>query len=172
MVHVSVAREWCTRVVHESGARERGSADLWVNSLQSLRRLAWGKSRQTLVDWAWDLQTNFSRLGTGPPGQTLVDWEWGLQDKQAVEKSRLVEEEMLLSQESRWYCYKAAPGTKEQQKNSRRTAAPPQRSQDQGSRQWWSEDWRGKAVVDAGAEVILMLLAEVGLLIYPGADFP
>ena len=56
-----------------------------------------------------------SRLGMGPPEQTLVDWTWDLQSKQAVEKSRLVEEKMLSRQESRQYCYKAAPGTEEQQ---------------------------------------------------------
>ena len=49
-----------------------------------------------------------------PPGQTLVDWAWDLQEKQAAEKSHLVEE-MLSRQESRLYCYKAAPGTEEQQ---------------------------------------------------------
>ena len=51
-------------------------------------------------------------------------------------------------------------------------AAPPQRSQDQGSRQWRSEDWRGGAVVDAGNEVILTPLAEISWLIYPGAGSP
>ena len=51
-------------------------------------------------------------------------------------------------------------------------AAPPQRSQDQGSRRWWGEDWRGGAVVDAGAEVIQLDLAEISLLIYPGAGSP
>ena len=56
-----------------------------------------------------------------------------------------------------------------EQKNSRKTAALPWRSRDQGSRQWRSEDWRGGAVVEAGAEVIMTLLAEVGLLIYQGA---
>ena len=51
----------------------------------------------------------------GSPGQTLVDWAWDLEGKQAAEKSRLVEEKMLSRQESRRYCYKAAPGTEEQQ---------------------------------------------------------
>ena len=62
-----------------------------------------GPPGQTLVD------------GHGPSGQTLVDWAWALQEKQAVEKSRLVEEEMLSRQESSRYCYQAAPGTEEQQ---------------------------------------------------------
>ena len=35
--------------------------------------------------------------------QALVDWEWDLQEKQGVEKSRLVEEEMLSWKESRRY---------------------------------------------------------------------
>ena len=34
--------------------------------------------------------------------------------------------------------------------------APPQRSQDQGSRQWCSEEWSGGAVGDAGAEVTML----------------
>ena len=50
----------------------------------------------------------------GPPGQTLEDWVWDLQVKHALEKSRLVEEEILSRQESRRYCYKAAPGTEQQ----------------------------------------------------------
>ena len=62
-----------------------------------------------------EVETNFSRLGMGPPGQTLVDWACYLQGKQAVEKWRLVDEEMSSRQESRRYCYKAAPGTEEQQ---------------------------------------------------------
>ena len=63
-----------------------------------------GPPGQTLVDWAWDLH-----------GKQAFDLAWDLQSKQAVEKSRLVEEEMLSRQESNRYCYKAAPGTEEQQ---------------------------------------------------------
>ena len=44
--------------------------------------------------------------------------------------------------------------------------------QDQGNRRWWSEDWRGGAVADAGAEVIMPDLAEISLLIHPGAGSP
>ena len=65
-------------------------------------RLGMGSPGQTLVDWAWDTsRANSSQLGMGPPGQTPVDWAFNLQGKQAVEKSWLVEEEMLLRQESR-----------------------------------------------------------------------
>ena len=82
----------------------------------------------------------------GPPGQTLVDWAWVLQGN----SSRL---EM------------GPPGE-----------AAPQQIQDQGSRRRLerrrSEDWRAGAVVDAGAEVILPDLAEISLLIYPGAGSP
>ena len=91
-------------------------------------------------------RANFSRLGMEPPGQTLVDWVWDFQEKQQA----------ILIQFST---------------GNRRTAALPRQSRDQGSRRWRSEDWRGEAVVEAGAEVIMNLLAEVGLLIYPGAGF-
>ena len=104
--YVSGARELCMRVVHESGAREWCTRERLhglvskqpaVSSLACVREveanfspLGMEPPGQTLVDWAWE-----------PPGQTLVDWAWALQGKQAVEKSRLVEEEMLSKQESR-----------------------------------------------------------------------
>ena len=48
-----------------------------------------------------------SRLGIGLLVEAIVDWEWYIQEKQAVEKSRLVEEEMLSRQESRrfWWIW-------------------------------------------------------------------
>ena len=42
--------------------------------------------------------------------------------------------------------------------------APPQQSQDQGSRQWRSEDWRGEAVGDAGAEVTMLFWLKLACL--------
>ena len=42
--------------------------------------------------------------------------------------------------------------------------APPQWSQDQGSRRWWSEDWRGGAVGDAGAEVTMLFWLKLACL--------
>ena len=42
-------------------------------------------------------------LALGEMEQALVDWTWVLQEKQAVEKSRLVEEEMLSWHDSRRY---------------------------------------------------------------------
>ena len=89
----------------------------------------------------------------GPPGQKLVDWVWDLQGKQAVEKSRLVEE-ILSRQESRRYCYKAAPGTEEQQlllSEARTRAAG------------------GGEVKTGEEELLLPNLAEISLLIYPDA---
>ena len=101
-------------------------------------------------------EKNFSRLGMGPPGQTLVDWAWNLQN--------LVNWAWNLQEKQQAILIQGSTG-------NRRTAAHPRQSRDQGSRRWQSEDWRwrGGTVVEAGAEVIINLLAEVGLLIYPGA---
>ena len=83
-----------------------------------------------------------------PPGQTLVDWALNLQGKLLVDWKWALQEKQLLLSEAR---NRAAGGGEVERRRL---------------------DWRGGAVVDAGAEVILPDLAEIGLLIYPGAGSP
>ena len=77
MVHESGAREWCTRVVHESSARDYVSGAR--EYVSGAREYVSGAQEYVSV-WVVH-EKNFSELGMGPPEKTLVDWSWVLQSK-------------------------------------------------------------------------------------------
>ena len=147
--------------MHESstsGAREVHEITQWCTS-------------KTLVDWAWVLQAKLKlcRLGIGPPRKNSNYTGNGSSRPNRQSTGNGTSRETLIRLGMR---PPGEAGSRLGMKPPGQTlinwtwvlqekAAPPQQSQDQGSRRWWSEDWREGAVVDAGAEVILPNLAEM-----------
>ena len=154
--YVSGAWEWWTKVVHESTWVVHKSS--WV--VHAITWVSEWCTWKTLVDWTWVLQgklqstghgfsrANISRLGMSAPGQTLNDWAWNLQGKEAVDWAWDLQDKLF---------FRLGMGPAGQT-FSRLCMGPPGEAlllskARTSSRQWWSEDWRGGAVVDAGAEV-------------------
>ena len=159
------------RVVHESGAREYVSgAREYMGGAREYVSGAREKHESSAQEYVSEVKANFSRLGQNgpsranfsrlgmePPEQTLVDWAWNRQDK-------LLSTGHVTSRANSSRLGMGPPGEAQTiliqgSIGNRRIAALPRKSR----------DWRGEAVVEEGAEVIMNLLAEVGLLIYPGA---
>ena len=66
MVHESDAREWYTRVVHESSARDYVSG-----AQEKLYSTGHRTSRANFSQLGMGPPGNFSRLGMGPPGKKI-----------------------------------------------------------------------------------------------------